>query len=286
MRGALFWNPSTLTPSTSRWISPPAAWGPILFAGLFRLLVRGGWSRALAGGVTPGDAAGFPVTLSLPGTYRLSGNLTVPDANTNGIEVKANNVVIDLNGFSILGPTVCPIGSTTTSNNGETIVTACSPTGSGIGVKAGDPYTISSTGPVANGQVGVRVINGNISGMGSHGVVLGPAGRVENLTAQSNGGNGVMSGRGSIVRNNIGIGNGGIGFFVGNASIIQGNTATLNMGIGFEVGSGLTFDAFLTMWRGKTAVLLESCSSEIRRPTCSPTTPRSRRRALESVRMA
>jgi len=221
---------------------------PILFAGLSGCLfavdgvVLIDQNRALAGGVTPGDAAGFPVTLSLPGTYRLSGNLTVPDANTNGIEVKANNVVIDLNGFSILGPTVCPIGSTTTSNNGETIVTACSPTGTGVGVKAGDPYTISSTGPVANGQVGVHVINGTISGMGSHGVILGPGGRVENVSLQSNGGNGVLSGRGSIVRNNIGIGNGGIGFFVGNASIIQGNTATLNMGLGFEVGSGLTFD--------------------------------------------
>jgi len=41
--------------------------------------------RALAGNTTPGDAPGFPVTISQPGSYRLTGNLTVPDANTTAI---------------------------------------------------------------------------------------------------------------------------------------------------------------------------------------------------------
>ncbi len=61
--------------------------------------------RAAAGGVSPGDAAGFPVTISQAGSYRLTGNLTVPDANTTAISVTADNVTVDLNGFSILGPT-------------------------------------------------------------------------------------------------------------------------------------------------------------------------------------
>src|SRR2546428_10232429 len=68
-------------------------------------------NRALAGGVTPGDAPGFPVTLSVAGSYRLSGNLTVPDANTSAIQVTADNVTIDLNGFTILGPVVCSAGA-------------------------------------------------------------------------------------------------------------------------------------------------------------------------------
>src|SRR5947207_10653708 len=81
-------------------------------------------SAALAGNVTPGDTPGFPVTISVSGSYRLSGNLTVPDANTTAIEIDADNVTIDLNGFSIIGPTVCS----------GVPVTSCSPTGSGVGI--------------------------------------------------------------------------------------------------------------------------------------------------------
>src|SRR6266700_7689406 len=62
-------------------------------------------------------AGGFPYTITQPGSYRLSGNLTVPDANTTAIQVMADNVTIDLNGFSIIGPMVC---------NGFP-VTSCSP---------------------------------------------------------------------------------------------------------------------------------------------------------------
>ncbi len=57
-------------------------------------------ARASAGGVTPGDAPGFPVTIARAGSYRLTGSLRVPSAK-DGIEVKASNVTIDLNGFSI-----------------------------------------------------------------------------------------------------------------------------------------------------------------------------------------
>jgi len=47
-------------------------------------------------------AGGFPYTISQPGSYKLSGNLTVP-AGVNGIQIAASNVVLDLNGFSITG---------------------------------------------------------------------------------------------------------------------------------------------------------------------------------------
>src|SRR4051794_72941 len=59
-------------------------------------------AKVNAGGITPGDGAGFPATLSRPGHYKLSGNLSVP-AGVNGIDVTADDVTIDLNGFSMLG---------------------------------------------------------------------------------------------------------------------------------------------------------------------------------------
>jgi len=60
-------------------------------------------NRALAGNVTAGDAPGFPVTISQPGSYEISGNLTVPNG-VHGIEITASNVALNLNGFTIAGP--------------------------------------------------------------------------------------------------------------------------------------------------------------------------------------
>jgi hypothetical protein len=61
-------------------------------------------NRASAGNITPGDLPGFPVTISRPGSYRLSGNLDVANPDTTAIEITANNVTLDLNGFTIQGP--------------------------------------------------------------------------------------------------------------------------------------------------------------------------------------
>lgn len=58
-------------------------------------------NRALAGNVTPGDTPGFPVTINRSGSFRLSGNLTVP-ADTHGIVMGASGVTLDLNGFAIV----------------------------------------------------------------------------------------------------------------------------------------------------------------------------------------
>lgn len=76
-------------------------------------------AAAMAGGVTPGDAPGFPVVLTLPGSYVMTGNLTLPDTNTDAIELATAtaSIVIDMNGFFIIGPgtcaPVCPVASCT-----------------------------------------------------------------------------------------------------------------------------------------------------------------------------
>jgi hypothetical protein len=57
-------------------------------------------AKAAIGGVTPGDTAGFPVTISAAGSYRLTGNL-VADPGTVAIEITAANVRADLNGFKV-----------------------------------------------------------------------------------------------------------------------------------------------------------------------------------------
>src|SRR5689334_9247316 len=59
-------------------------------------------SIATAGGVTPADGPGFPVTISRSGKYKLKGNLNVPNG-TDAFVVTADNVTLDLNGFRMAG---------------------------------------------------------------------------------------------------------------------------------------------------------------------------------------
>ncbi len=49
-----------------------------------------------------GDAAGYPVTITAPGSYLLTSNLVVPDENTDAIAVSSSGISIDLSGFAIV----------------------------------------------------------------------------------------------------------------------------------------------------------------------------------------
>jgi hypothetical protein len=71
-------------------------------------------TRALAGGVTSADNPGFPVTLADPGSYVLSGDLVVSAVATTAVEITADDVSLDLGGFSIRGPHVCAPGGCVT----------------------------------------------------------------------------------------------------------------------------------------------------------------------------
>ncbi|HME07134.1 MAG TPA: hypothetical protein VKG25_08785 [Bryobacteraceae bacterium] len=168
-------------------------------------------NRALAGGVTPGDTPGFPVTLSLPGSYRLAGDLTVPDANTNGIVINADHVTIDLNGFSIIGPTNCTGAP----------VTSCSPTGTGFGVSS------SSAGFIT-------VKNGGVRGMGSIGLFLNESGNlVDQVIAENNGTIGIYVNSGSVL-NSVATFNLTAGIFVVMGTV-RSNTSQYNGAFGIRV---------------------------------------------------
>lgn len=128
---------------------------------------------AIAGGVTPGDAPGFPVTLSQPGSYRLTGDLVVPNASATGIDITTSDVTLDLGGFTIRGPNSWPIGG------------ACTGIGSSMGIRA----------PAA-GTSGLIVRNGRVRGMGNIGIYLygAPNSRVEAVIAEQNCGVGIWVG--------------------------------------------------------------------------------------------
>ena len=101
---------------------------------------------------------GFPYVISEPGSYVLTGNLTVPDENTTAILVQADHVTVDLNGFAIIGPVQCAAEDGSVS---------CSPDGTGIGVDAFE-----------SDSVGTVVRNGTVRGMGFTGVTACPRSRL------------------------------------------------------------------------------------------------------------
>jgi len=102
-------------------------------------------ARALVGGVTSVDTAGFPVTIDTPGSYRLTGNLQPPGPLANAIEIDSGGVVLDLNGFSILGGTTC-------TDSGTSPNTVSCTTGG-----------FTNIGIAGSGTDGIRIINGTIA---------------------------------------------------------------------------------------------------------------------------
>jgi hypothetical protein len=157
------------------------------------------------GNITPGDAPGYPVTISKPGNYVLTGNLEGLGAI---IEITSSLVTLDLNGFSI--------------NN----------------TAAGGGAVIKAT----EGTMHVTVMNGNVLGGGSGGGVylkrvsviekinlhagdgglsVGDYGRIRDCTFISSGPAGISAGDYSVVSNNILSQVGGI--YVGKGSRVTGN---------------------------------------------------------------
>ncbi len=175
---------------------------------------------------------GFPIVIDKPGSYRLCRNLVVADANTTAIRVEADGVTIDLDGYTISGPTVCTPGS------------GCAPLGSGIGISAED-------------RSGLAVRNGTVRGMGSVGILAGDKARIERVNAIGNGGDGIQVRTAGIVvgnlaaengrtgisgqeftsfRENVSHDNGGRGIMAGCACSVIGNLATNNAETGITTG--------------------------------------------------
>jgi hypothetical protein len=153
--------------------------------------------KANAGNVTPGDAPGFPITLSQPGSYRLATNLTVP-ANKDGISITSHDVTIDLEGFRIHGFSVANNGIVGTLN----------------------------TATIRNGLVALFKFNGIHLGGHYH--------LVENMRIVGNGSGIVTAGDSTLIRGNV-VSSNGAGIVARN-SLIEGNVITGNSGVGVRAG--------------------------------------------------
>ncbi len=173
-------------------------------------------ARALAGGVTVGDSPGFPVTLSTPGSYVLTSDLTVTGTSAHGIQVSADDISIDLGGFRIQGPVSCSgLGSAVT----------CSPSGAGIGI-------------AANGRTRIRIERGTTRGFGGGGISTGNRARILAVNAESNATIGIVVGEGSQVSESSAYQNGSYGIFAYPDSVLSHNTSVSNYWTGIYGSSG------------------------------------------------
>jgi hypothetical protein len=178
-------------------------------------------AKAEAGGVTAGDAAGFPITISQPGSYRLMSNLTLADPNVTAIEITADDVTIDLNGFTVSTPMTCS-GSLSAWN-----CSVVGPQGHGI-LAINHSYTTLRNGHVRGFRNGVSLQLGAIvEGVSARhfwtsGIKVGSHSLVQDSTVAL-AANGIEVGGGSIVRHNAigGIGTNGVSSTQG--SLVLGN---------------------------------------------------------------
>ncbi len=181
-------------------------------------------NKALAGNVTPGDTPGFPITLSVPGSYKLTGNLAVP-AGATGINIAASGVTLDLNGFNVVGANTC-------FRDAALYVVTCTQPNS------------TDRGVIAFSGGGNTVRNGRIAGF-SIGLQAGGGSLLENLVVESNylGVTGTLTGGAhTLIRNVRSQLNATAGFKLRDA-LVQGSTAGDNGGSGFEGFTSVVLDS-------------------------------------------
>ena len=105
-----------------------------------------------------GQLTNFPIVIDQPGSYVLTSNITVSALDVNAIEIKTDNVTLDLNGHSILGH-------------------------GGIGVGAGI---------YAHDRRNITVLNGVVRAFNCYGVYLsGGSHQLRNMSVQSTDGYGI-----------------------------------------------------------------------------------------------
>lgn len=164
----------------------------------------------------------LPYVIEKPGSYVLAGNAMLGSTNEHGITVQANDVVLDLGGFTLEGPT---------DGNGEPLPE------SGSAIHQEDAYRMLT---VRNGSIQ----KWNDQGAEGAGMVrlLGAGNQVENLTVRFCS-RGIQTGPQAIVRNcrilNIAEEDAAFGIQAGPGSVVKDCTVAVVLGApanGIHVG--------------------------------------------------
>ena len=182
---------------------------------------------------TVNAAGGFPYKITQPGSYKLTGNLTLPNNNFEGIQILTGNVMLDLNGFSIIGPGVNVGAGVSTNYAGPASVSVVNGVVTGFGfavfIQSGRVERVD----VSGNQHGITVNSGLISDCVAKQVRFAFSisnGVIKNSVA--NGGStdgdfGISIQQGTAIGNTV-VNNLGTGISAGCPSLIANNTVALN----------------------------------------------------------
>jgi len=147
----------------------------------------------------------LPFTISTPGSFYLTGNLTGMSGQA-GITIASSFVTLDLNGFSLIGV----------------------------------PGSLDGIRTVFGGSEQIAIHNGVIRDWGGNGVSAFTYVEIhiEDLRVHGNGNNGVVVGGGSFVRDTSSTGNAVTGIVADVGTSVIGCTARNNASIGISLSSG------------------------------------------------
>lgn len=173
----------------------------------------------------------FPITISQPGSYFLTEDLTDSTAGTDGIDISANHVVLDLNGFTLDGTSVGFNGVAASSSFTDVTIRNGTITGwtgnEGIYARSSSD-TVEDITATANGT----------------GVYVGSGSTVRRVIAEANTGNGIWIDdptslfRGCLIEDSVASRNGDNGIVVtANNVTVRNNTVERNTLTGVTVGN-------------------------------------------------
>jgi parallel beta-helix repeat protein len=173
--------------------------------------------------------SGLPLTISTPGSYYVTGDLTGSQGNP-GITITTDNVTIDLNGFTLIGVSFSFAAITGTSRKNITIRN---------GSFRNWPSTAVGCGTCTN----VRLSDLRSIGNGG-GFSVGDGSEIVRCLAADSTNRGFIATSGCVISFCIATGNDDGGFQVISNNLLHDNTATNNDDHGFEVtGTGNRIDS-------------------------------------------
>lgn len=190
-------------------------------------------AAAAAGGITPGDAPGYPVTISRGGSYRLTGDLTSSSRAVVLVDITADRVTLDLNGFTVgacLSGLACGIGGANAIQAGNLI-----------------RHMKVHNGVVA-GAGGVCIVTGvhavledlRIQGCGNDGIRVQEDSQISHVNVADVARFGITTGSGVLLKNSTISGSGEDGVYVGFNTWLIDNVIRNNKGA-ITAGSGATY---------------------------------------------